>query len=172
MNNNISSFKGKTPVIHKSSFIDISARVIGEVVLEEGVSIWPMAVLRADSCGILIARCSAVLDQSLIEAPDDSPVTVGEGSIISHKAVIHGATIGANTLIGIGAIVLDDSTIGEGSIIGSGSVITPRTVVPPNSLVLGSPARIIRETSTEERKNIEKQVEEFYRKSRVYLESL
>jgi len=128
-----------------------------------------MSVLRADSAAILIGKGSAVLDQCLIESPEGSPVTVGADSLISHGAILHGAAIGRGTLIGIGVIVLDDAIIGEGSIIGAGSIITARTVIRPNSLVLGSPGKVIRQTNAEERENIKEQVEGLYLKSREYL---
>lgn len=169
MANNISSFQGKSPIIHETAFIDVSARVIGEAILEEGVSIWPMAVLRADSSPVFIGKRSAVLDLCLIESPEGSPVRIGNGVLISHGAIIHGATISSDVLIGAGAIVLDDASIGEGSIIGTGSIVTPRTFIPSNSLVLGSPGRVIRETTAEERENIKKQINGLYHKSRTYI---
>lgn len=169
-NNNISSFQGRSPFIHETSFIDISARIIGDVVLEEGVSIWPMAVIRADSAPVIIKKRSAVLDQCLIESPEGSPVSVGQGSLISHGAIIHGATIGPGVLLGVGSIVLDNAVIGEGSIISAGSVVTSRDSIPPYSMLVGSPARVIRETTVKERDYISQQVEGLYRKSRIYMQ--
>jgi len=169
MANNISSFQGKAPDIHESAFIDLSARVIGDVLIEEGVSIWPMAVLRADDAPTIIRRRSAVLDHCLLESPEGSPATVGEASIISHGAIIHGAAVGPGVLVGVGAIVLDNAVVGAGSIIAAGAIVTPRTVIPPNSLVIGSPARIIRETTPEDRERVERQADGLFRKSRLYL---
>ena len=166
---NISSFQGKLPDIHESAFIDFSARVIGDVRVEEGVSIWPMAVLRADDSPTVIRRHSAVLDQCLIESPDGSPATVGEFSIISHGAIIHGAVVGPGVLVGVGAIVLDHAIVGVGSIIAAGAIVTPRTVIPPNSLVIGSPGRIVRETTPEDREGVRRQAHGLFTKSRIYL---
>ncbi|MBP7526373.1 MAG: gamma carbonic anhydrase family protein [Syntrophorhabdaceae bacterium] len=166
---NISSFQGKAPDIHESAFIDIFARVIGDVRVEEGVSIWPMAVLRADDSPTLIRRHSAVLDQCLIESPEGSPATVGEFSIISHGAIIHGAVVGPGVLVGVGAIVLDHAIIGAGSIIAAGAIVTPRTVIPANSLVIGSPGTIVRETTPEDREGVRKQVHGLFAKSRLYM---
>jgi carbonic anhydrase/acetyltransferase-like protein (isoleucine patch superfamily) len=143
--------------------------VIGDVLVAEGVSIWPMAVVRADAAGTVIGRRSAILDLALLESPAGSPVTIGVGSIISHGAVVHGASIASGVLVGIGAIVLDDAVVGEGSIVAAGAVVTPRTVIPPNSLVLGSPGKVVRETTPEEREGVRQQARGLFRKSRAYL---
>lgn len=167
--NNISSFHGRAPVIDDAAFIDHSARVIGDVLVAQGVSIWPMAVVRADEASTVIAEGSAILDLCLLESPAGSPVTIGSGSVISHGAIVHGARIASGVLVGAGAIVLDDAVVGEGSIVAAGALVTPRTVIPPNSLVLGSPARIARETTSEERDGITEQARGLFRKSRAYL---
>lgn len=167
--NNISSFQGRVPVIDHAAFIDPSARVIGDVLVAQGVSIWPMAVVRADEAGTVIGKGSAILDLCLLESPAGSPVTIGSGAIISHGAIVHGARIASGVLVGAGAMVLDDAVVGEGSIIAAGALVTPRTVIPPNSFVLGSPARIVRETTSEERQGITQQARRLARKSRAYL---
>lgn len=164
----ITSYKDSYPKIHGDAYVDISARVIGDVVIEEGVSIWPMAVLRADSDVIRVGKGSAILDLSLLEAPEGHPVLIEEEALISHGAVIHGARIRSRALVGIGAIILDGSVVSSGSIVGAGSVLAPGTELPPNVLVMGMPARIIRETSKEERQSILAQVNGLYAKSRQY----
>jgi carbonic anhydrase/acetyltransferase-like protein (isoleucine patch superfamily) len=166
---NITPYEGKTPLVHRGAFVDVSARIIGEVIVEEGVTIWPMAVLRADSAAIHIGRRSAILDHAVIEAPEGCPARIEGGSLISHGAIIHGALIHTNTLIGIGAIVLDGAIISKGSIVGAGSVVTARTTIPPNSLVVGIPGRVIRETTEKERKEIRRELKDLYRKSRAYI---
>ncbi len=169
LTHNISSFQGSAPVIHDTAFIDDSARVIGDVLVGEGVSIWPMAVVRADEAATVIGKGSAILDLSLLESPAGLPVAIGEGSIISHGAIVHGASIASGVLVGAGAMVLDDAVVGEGSIVAAGAVVTPRTVIPPNSLVLGSPGRVARATTLEERQGVTKQARGLFRKSRAYL---
>lgn len=164
----ITPFCDKAPSIHFSAFVDRSARIIGDVTLEEGVSVWPMAVLRADSAAIFIGRKAAVLDLSLVEAPIGHPVMIGEEALISHRVVIHGAQVQKRALVGIGAIVLDGAVISSGSIIGAGAVIAPGTTIPANSLVMGTPGKVVRETTEEERAHILKQVQELYTKSRQY----
>jgi carbonic anhydrase/acetyltransferase-like protein (isoleucine patch superfamily) len=93
---------------------------------------------------------------------------IGEEALISHRVVIHGAQVQKRALVGIGAIVLDGAVISSGSIIGAGAVIAPGTTIPANSLVMGTPGKVVRETTEEERAHILKQVQELYTKSRQY----
>ena len=164
----ITPFCDKAPIVHSDAFVDRTARIIGDVIIKEGVSIWPMVVIRADSEKIRIKKNSAILDFSLVEAPTKHPVMIDEEALISHRVVIHGAHVQKRALIGIGAIILDGAVISSGSIIGAGSVVPPGTIIPPNSLVMGMPGKIVRETTREERAFILKQVQELYAKSRCY----
>jgi carbonic anhydrase/acetyltransferase-like protein (isoleucine patch superfamily) len=127
-----------------------------------------MVVLRADSAAIYIKRHAAILDLSLVEAPTGYPVTIDEEALVSHRAVIHGAYVEKKALIGIGAIILDGAVISSGSIVGAGSVVPPGTRIPPNSLVMGMPGKIVRETTETERAFIFEQARELYAKSRQY----
>lgn len=165
---NLTPFGEKRPKVHAGAWVDSSARLLGDVEVAEEASVWPMAVLRADSESIRIERRAAVLDLALIEAPEGCPVRIGEGAIVSHGAKIHGATVEARSLVGIGAIVLDGARVSTGAIVGAGALVPPRTVIPPNSLVLGIPGRVVRETTEEERANISAQVEELLNKSKTY----
>jgi carbonic anhydrase/acetyltransferase-like protein (isoleucine patch superfamily) len=162
----ITPYGDKVPNIHPNAFIDISARIIGDVQVAEEASIWPMAVLRADSAQIRIDRRAAVLDLSLLEAPEGYPVWVEEESLISHGALIHGACIKSRALVGIGAIILEGALVSTGCIIGACSLVIAGTHIPPNSLVLGVPGKVIRETTPQERQTLLDQVEELNRKSR------
>jgi carbonic anhydrase/acetyltransferase-like protein (isoleucine patch superfamily) len=164
----VTPFGGKAPDIDPDAYVDVSARIIGDVVLSEGVTVWPMAVLRADSSSIRIEKGSAILDLALLEAPKGCPVSVGEKALISHRAAIHGAIIESAVLVGIGAIILDGAVIHSGSIIGAGSVIPPGVHIPPNSLVMGIPGKVVRETTPKEQQDILTQLEDLYQKSRLY----
>lgn len=164
----ITPFRDKTPAIHPDAFVDRSARVIGDVIINKGANIWPMAVLRADSAEIIIGRNAAILDLVLIEAPAGFPVTIEMEALISHRAVIHGAQVKSGALVGIGSIILDGAIISSGSIIGAGSLVPPGTRIPPNSLVMGMPGKIVRETTEDERARILAQINELYAKSRHY----
>lgn len=164
----ITPFSDKTPVVHPDAFIDRTARIIGNVTIEEGASIWPMVVIRADSDSIYIKKNSAILDLSLIESPKEHPVVIDEETLISHRAVIHGAYVKKRALVGIGAIILDGAIISSGSIVAAGSVVPPNTVVPQNSLFMGMPGKVVRETTEKERGFILEQIRELRVKSQQY----
>jgi len=127
----ITPFRDKTPDIHPDAFVDRSARIIGDVVIDKGANIWPMAVLRADSAEIMVGRNAAILDLALVEAPEGFPVIIEMEALISHRAVVHGAQVKRGVLVGIGSIILDGAIISSGSIIGAGSVVPPGTRIPP-----------------------------------------
>ncbi|CAO0823819.1 Gamma carbonic anhydrase family protein [Desulfarculales bacterium] len=166
----ISAFGGHQPRIDQSAYVDISARVIGRVTLAAGVMVWPGAVLRADDEAISVGRGSAVLDLCLLESPHGYPVVVGEGVMISHQACLHGATVEAGALVGIGAIVLDGALVGVDALVGAGALVPPGMAVPPGVLVLGQPARVVRELKPVERENVARQLAELRDKARRYLE--
>jgi len=164
----ITSFMGTSPRIGLDVWVDPTARLIGRVELEDGSSVWPGAVLRADDERIVIGKQSAVLDLCLIESPTGHPVIVGEGALISHKACLHGARVEANALVGIGAIVLDGAIIGAGALVGAGAIVTPGMKVAEGLLVLGQPAKPVRRLSPAESTKINAQVAELYAKALEY----
>ncbi|MBW2457600.1 MAG: gamma carbonic anhydrase family protein [Deltaproteobacteria bacterium] len=165
----ITAFGGHTPSIPEGVFVDPSARIIGQVELQPGTSVWPGVVLRADSDRIVLGRGSAVLDLALLEAPTGHPVLVEAGALISHQACLHGATVQAGALVGIGAIVLDGATIGSGALVAAGAVVAPKQIVPPRTLVVGQPAKVLRELTDEELARTQAQVAEVADKARQYL---
>lgn len=168
----ITNFNDYWPEIADDAFVDISARLIGRVSIKMKASIWPGVVLRADDEEIIIGKESAVLDLSLIEAPSGHPVVVEEGALISHNACLHGATVKSGALVGIGAIVLDGAVIGEKALIGAGSVVPPGMTVPPGMLMLGQPAKPVRELKTEEKQNVIVQLQDLKTKAEVYRRQL
>jgi len=143
----IRSYGDKRPVLGKDVYVDEAAVVIGEVHLHDGASVWPGAVLRADSARIDIGRGTAMMDMSFAEAPKGRPVVVGDRCIISHGARLHGCVIVDDTLVGIGATVLDQAQIGAKSVIAAGSLIPPGTKIPSESFVIGVPGKVIRKTT-------------------------
>lgn len=165
----ITPFDGRSPQIDSSAFVDISARLVGRVRLEERVSIWPGAVLRADEEEILVGAGSAVLDLCLLESPHGHPVIIEPGALISHQACLHGATVKSGALVGIGAIVLDGAVVGEGALVGAGALVPPGMEVPAGMLMLGAPAKPVRELKPAERANVAAQLKELEDKSRVYM---
>ncbi len=164
----ITSFNGHQPQIAPSAFVDISARLIGQVTVGDDASIWPGAVLRADDEEIIIGKGSAVLDLCLLEAPQGNRVIVESGALISHNVCLHGATVKSGALIGIGAIVLDGAVVEEGALVGAGALVPPKMIVPSGMLVLGQPAKPVREVRPPERSNLKAQLEDLHEKARKY----
>ncbi|MEW5912773.1 MAG: gamma carbonic anhydrase family protein [Thermodesulfobacteriota bacterium] len=169
MSHLITPYDGHAPQIAAGVFVDRSVRLIGRIILEEGASIWPGAVLRADDGEILIKAGSAVLDLALLEAPLGKPVIVEAGSLISHQVCLHGATVCSGALVGIGAIVLDKAVVGEGAIVGAGAVVPPGMQVPPGVLVLGQPAKPVRDLKPSERGMVRDQLAELHHKAQIYM---
>ena len=161
-------FEGKKPNIHPSVFLAPGSWVIGEVTLEEDVNVWTNAVIRGDDDSVIIGARTTVLEGSLIEAPTGNPVSIGEDVIISHGATVHGATIEGGSMVGIGAIVLDNAKIGRMSIVGSGALVSPRTEISENQLVLGVPAKPVRECRESEHEYIKKEHERTLNKAKIY----
>lgn len=126
----------------------------GRVTLGPRVSIWPTAVLRADTDTIDIGEDSNVQDGTVVHVDHGVPTRIGCRVAIGHRAIVHGATIEDDVLIGMGSILLNRVRVGSGSIIGAGAVCPEGMQVPPNSLVLGVPGRVVRETTPEERERI------------------
>ena len=121
------------------------ANVIGHVILESGASVWFGATLRGDNEPIRIGRGSNVQENTVMHTDMGCPLTVGENCTIGHKALLHGCTIGDNTLIGMGAMVMNNAVIGKNCLIGAGALVTEGKVIPDNSMVLGSPAKVVKE---------------------------
>jgi len=146
----IKKFNGISPEIDESAFIAETAVVIGKVKINSDSNIWFNAVLRGDVNGIVIGKNTNIQDLTMVHVDRDFPTTIGDNVTIGHSAIIHGSTIGNNCLIGMGAIILDGAIIKENVIIGAGALIPQGKTIEKNSLVLGSPGKIIRELTDEE----------------------
>ena len=149
--------------IHPTAFIHPRALVLGDVQLGARVSIWPFAVLRGDTDRIAIGDDSNVQDGSVVHVDEGVPVQIGARVAVGHRAIVHGATIEDDCLIGMGAIVLNGAHVGTGSIIGAGAVVREGQAIPPNSLVVGVPGRVVRETTPDERARIARTVASYMR---------
>jgi carbonic anhydrase/acetyltransferase-like protein (isoleucine patch superfamily) len=139
----------RIPDIAPTAYVHESATVIGSVVLGDRVSVWPQAVVRGDNETITIGAGSNVQDGAILHADEGIPLTLGENVSIAHQVMLHGCTIGDGTLIGIQAVVLNNVVIGRGCLVGAGSVVTEGKVFPDNVMILGSPARVVRELTPE-----------------------
>jgi carbonic anhydrase/acetyltransferase-like protein (isoleucine patch superfamily) len=138
-------YRGVSPRVHSTTFIDGSAQVIGDVEIGEESGVWMCAVIRGDVNVIRVGRRSNVQDCAVVHAMTGThPTHIGDSVTIGHGAVIHGCTIDDRCLIGIGAIVLNGSRIGAGSIVAAGTLVTEQMQVPPRSLVMGSPGKVKR----------------------------
>lgn len=135
---------GVAPQLAEGTWVADSAQVMGSVVLGENVSVWFGAVLRGDTEPLTIGRNSNVQDLSVLHADVGSPLTIGENVTIGHQVMLHGCTVGDNSLIGIQAVVLNNAKIGRNSIVGAGSVVTEGKEFPDNSLIIGAPAKVVR----------------------------
>jgi carbonic anhydrase/acetyltransferase-like protein (isoleucine patch superfamily) len=147
--------------IHPTAYIHPLAYVVGDVTLGARVSVWPFASIRGDSDKITIGDDTNVQDGCIVHVDDNVPCHIGKRVGIGHRAIVHGATIEDDVLIAMGAVLLNGVRIGSGSIIGAGAVVREGFVVPPNSLVLGVPGRIVRETTMAERERITRTVESY-----------
>lgn len=165
----IESYESHLPEIHPSVFVAASADIIGRVTLHENASVWYHATLRGDINAITIGRGSNIQDNAVVHLADDLGCHVGEFVTVGHSAVIHACTIKDEVLVGMGAIVLDGAVIGERSIIGAGALVTGGTIIPPGSLVLGSPAKVVRTLSSDEQAGVRKWAEKYVVQSRKYL---
>lgn len=132
---------------HGDYWIADNATVIGSVVLQNNVSVWFNVVIRADNDTITIGENTNIQDGSVLHTDSGVPLTVGNNVTVGHKVMLHGCTIGDNTLIGINAVVLNHAKIGKNCIIGANALITERQEIPDNSLVVGSPAKVVKSIS-------------------------
>lgn len=142
-------------------YIHPAAVVCGDVTLGARVSVWPTAVVRGDSAPIVIGADTNVQDGAVLHVDAGVPCTIGARVAIGHRAIVHGATVEDDCLIAMGAILLNRVRVGSGSIIGAGALCPEGMVVPANSLVIGLPGRVVRQTTVAERERITRTVESY-----------
>ncbi len=147
----IKEFQGITPKIDETCFVAETAVVIGDVELEKNVNVWYGTVIRGDVNYVRIGENTNIQDNTVVHVESNGhPTIIGKNVTIGHSAVIHACTIGDNSLIGMGAIVLDGAEIGENVILGAGALVPPGKKIPSNCLAVGSPAKVVRELGEEE----------------------
>lgn len=167
MNHKILSFNGKTPQIHNSAVIADNVVIIGDVIIEENVNIWPNATIRGDLGTIHIKKNTNIQDNSVIHIDYNLPCVIGENCIIGHSVILHSANIGNNCLVGMGSIVLNNAKMEDYSMLGAGSMLTSKVIIPTRQLWLGSPAKYFREVRESEVEYNKKSVEEYIELSRT-----
>ena len=166
----ICRYKDLIPKVSDKAFVAPNATVIGDVVIEEGASIWFGAVLRGDIDKIRIGKNTSIQDNTVIHVTGGKyPTIIGSNVIVGHGCILHGCTIKDNALIGMGAIVMDDVEIGKNSIVAAGAVVVPHTKIPDNSVVAGVPAKVIREVKQEDLKEMERILGNYSRVTKNYL---
>jgi gamma-carbonic anhydrase len=165
----IRSFKGKNPTIHETAYIAEDTVIIGDVEIGEESSVWFGSIIRGDVNFIRIGARTNIQDACVIHVSNKTHPTILEDEIsLGHRVTLHGCYVETGCLIGIGAIVMDGARIGRNSLIAAGSLVTPGTQIPPRSLVMGSPAKVKRELSDEEVKDLEKFWRNYISYSQIY----
>ncbi|MFM1515719.1 barstar family protein [Helcococcus ovis] len=171
-NYTIKNLEKLKPNIDDSVFIAEGARIIGNVEVGKDSSIWYNATLRADYGKIKIGKNSNIQDNAVIHLSHDSDTIIGDNVTVGHSAIIHGAKIENDVLVGMGAIVLDNCVIGENSIIGAGALVTKNKEFPPKSLIIGSPAKFVRELSDDEIYSIRQNALEYIQNAKKHKNNL
>ncbi len=156
------------PEINTDSWVAPNAIIIGKVKLEKNSSIWFNAVLRGDIEKIVIGEKSNIQDGSVLHTDPGYPLTVGKGVTVGHMVMLHGCEISDDTLIGIGSIILNKAKIGKNCIIGANTLVTENKVIPDNSLVLGSPGKVVRKVTEDEIKVIRENAKHYVKNSKRY----
>lgn len=158
----------RRPQIDATAYVADDAQIIGDVVLAAESSVWFGAVLRGDTERIAIGAGSNVQDGAILHADPGFPCTVGAGVVTGHGAILHGCRIGDDCLIGMGAIILNGASISSGSIVGAGALVPEGKEFPPGSLIMGVPARVVREVTTKDRRQIAAGARHYQERARLY----
>ncbi len=165
----IIQYRDKKPIVDSSVFIAPGAYVIGDVVIGEGSSVWYNTVVRGDVNYIRIGRYTNIQDLSVVHVTTEKfPAIVGDYVTIGHKAIVHGCIIGNYCLIGMGSIILDGAKISDYTLVAAGSLVPPGKEYPPGVLLMGVPAKVVRELTEEEKKSIEESAHHYFELAKSY----
>ena len=165
----IQPFGGRAPRVADGVYVHETARVVGDVEIGEGSSLWLYAVVRGDVERVRIGRATNLQDHVTVHVTRDRwPTILGDGVTVAHRVVLHGCTVRDFALVGIGAVVLDGAEIGEEALVGAGALVAPGTKVPPRSLVLGSPAKVVRPLRPEEIEHLHRSADNYVEYARRY----
>ena len=159
---------GTTPQISESAWVADSAEVMGDVVLGDDASVWFTVVIRGDTDAIRIGKRTNIQDGSVLHADVGMPLTLGDDVTVGHKVMLHGCTVGDGSLIGIGAIVLNGAKIGKGCLVGAGSLVTEGKEFPDGSMIMGTPAKVVRQLTPEQLEGLLHSAEHYVNNARRY----
>ena len=158
----------KQPAVPADSWVAPSADLIGEVVVGREVGIWFGAVIRADNTPIMIGDRSNIQEGAMLHSDPDIPLKVGAGCTIGHHAILHGCTLGDNVLVGMGATILNKAVIGADCLIGAGALVTEGKSFPPGSLIVGAPAKAVRELTPDMIADLKQSAADYVTKQREF----
>jgi gamma-carbonic anhydrase len=157
----LDTFLRKQPQLGKGVYVASTAVVVGDVTIGDHSSIWYHAVARGDINRIVIGHHTNIQDNSVLHLADEYACIIGNYVTVGHSAIVHACTVGNECLVGMGAVILDGAVIGEQSLIGARALVTQRTQIPPGSLVMGSPAKVVRALTDEERQGLKYWAEKY-----------
>ena len=160
------------PQIAASAWVADSAQLIGNVHLGERASVWFQAVLRGDNEPIVLGEGCNVQDGCVLHTDPGMPLTLGKWVTVGHKAILHGCTVGDESLIGMGAVVLNGAVIGKHCLVGAGALVTEGKVFPDGSLIVGSPARVVRQLSPQQMQALRQSAERYIANAQRYQKAL
>lgn len=165
----IKEFEGNIPRIDESTYISESVDIIGDVTIEENANIWFGTRLRGDMNKIVVGKNTNIQENTVVHVDKNCPCLIGKYVTIGHGAIIHGCEICDNVLVGMGSIILNNAKIGKNTIIGAGSLITQGKVFPEGVLILGNPAKVVRELSEAEIESIKNSANNYVNLSKKYI---
>jgi carbonic anhydrase/acetyltransferase-like protein (isoleucine patch superfamily) len=166
----ITAFGERLPVFGQDAFVHPDATIIGDVVLEDGANVWPGAVMRGDLERITLGAHTSLQDNSVAHTDAGHPVMVGPDCVIGHGVILHGATLGARCLVGMGSTLLNGCEIGDDCVIGANSLVTQGKKFPARSLIVGAPARVVREVTDDDLAEKARLCEFYVQRARQYAE--
>jgi carbonic anhydrase/acetyltransferase-like protein (isoleucine patch superfamily) len=164
----IGNYNQSEPNIHHSAFIAKDAVVVGDVTIGEDSSVWFKTVIRGDVAPTIIGNKVNIQDLCMLHQSPNLPLTIEDRVTVGHQVTLHSATIRKNALIGMGSIILDGAEVGENAFLGAGSLIPPGKIVPPNTLVMGRPAKVVRELTEDDVKEMKRIVQDYADKALFY----
>ncbi|MDD3824179.1 MAG: gamma carbonic anhydrase family protein [Sphaerochaetaceae bacterium] len=161
----ILSYEGKHPAVEQAYYIAPSADIIGDVTLGTGASVWFNATVRGDISSVTIGERTNIQDNAVVHVNTELPTVIGNDVTVGHGAIIHACTIGNGCLVGMGSIILDGAVIADECLVAAGALVPPRKYFPPRSLIVGSPAKVVRTLSEEEIDDIRRNTKNYEMRS-------